>query len=290
MSWLFLLLLQSILEFLPVSSSVHLELFASIFSMEPPGQLTKVALHLATLVSLVVYFRATIFAMVQDGWQWISATFFKKSLLQPPQRRVLSTQSIAPSPQVTNNLRLLINLVVATIPAVIVGFCVEQYVGTIGLSIGGLLIMGGIAMALVDRRKTSTQSLENLTINKALLIGSFQVLALVPGVSRLGSCLVATRMIGLNRRESLFFSFLLSIPTITAAVTLVGFKHATVLADLPDTIFGFPLLFSIIFSLILCSIMGYYALHYLSRVMERVGLWPFALYRIIIGILLIAWR
>jgi undecaprenyl-diphosphatase len=263
MSWLPLGLLQSILEFLPISSSFHLELIAHFFSLPIPSQMVNVALHCSTLLSLLFFFRPTFMAAFKE-----IVDFFLIPKKRSPWNHFVHVQ-------------LFIQLGVASIPAIAVGAIIAIFFKKISLTfaqVGVVLIIGGIGMMISERLPTKRR-LEELNFFHLLGLGCFQVAAFLPGMSRLGSCLIGSRVLGLSKAQSLFFSFFLSLPSIGGAVVLLGIKDRAQFLGMVSIEMVLVLLF--------CAVVGFGALRLIYWFINRFGLIYFSIYRIILGLGLI---
>jgi len=207
-------LIQGLTEFIPVSSSAHLELAPWLFGWDTNGLLGSLAfdvfLHLGTLVALLVYFW-------RDWLRLIGAVL-----------RSLGERRIGDDP----DRRLGWLLVIATIPAAIIGFVGEGFVDdvlhgesdAIRLAIAGFLVIGAVGLWLADRLGSRHRELDELSVPGALTIGFSQALALLPGISRSGATITAGLALGLNREAAARFSFLLATP-ITLGAGLYGSRH-----------------------------------------------------------------
>jgi undecaprenyl-diphosphatase len=206
-------LIQGLTEFIPVSSSAHLELAPWIFGWDSDlvGSLAfDVFLHLGTLVALVIYF-----------WRdWLRLLGAVLSSLR--ERRIGDDA----------DRRLGWLLVVATIPAALIGFVGESLIDdvlhggsdAVRLAIAAFLVVGAVALWLADRLGSKAFELDRLTVPRALVIGFSQALALLPGISRSGATITAGLALGLSRESAARFSFLLATP-ITLGAGLYGSRH-----------------------------------------------------------------
>jgi undecaprenyl-diphosphatase len=257
---LLLCVIQGVGEFLPISSSAHLTLLSFLFNQTPTPLEWEVALHLGTLISVVIYFRKEIQAMVQAGFGLI----FSKN-------RSLWWSS--PEGQVA------LSLIIATLPAVLVGYFIKDRIKDLSspVVIGISSIVFGILLYLADISQNHRS--QKLDFGKAFFIGWAQVLAFIPGASRSGCCITAARYTGLGRVEATSFAFLLSIPTVLAAVTLTGydiFKQ------------NIPLNWGALFQAVtLTALIGLGSIHGILNFVKRHSFKPFMVYRIILGIMLL---
>ena len=251
-------LVQGLAELLPISSSAHLALTPYFFGWTDPGLAFDVALHAGTLIALSWYFR--------DEWRrmFISAWRIGRT------RRVDSIDD-----------RLLVYLVVATIPAAIAGVLLDDYAETVFRApaiMGTTLIVMGIVLWAVDRWSARVRVLNEVRLSDAVIVGLAQVLALVPGVSRSGSTITAGRLLQLDRPTAARFSFLMSMPITLAAVVLKA----------PEAIraegFSVPLLAGVLAA----ALSSWLAITVLLRYISRHSFGVFAVYRLILGIVVFA--
>lgn len=198
-------IVQGIGEFLPISSSAHLIIFRDIFGIgtsinENMALSFDVALHLGTLLAIIVYFFFDLLKLVIDG-----LTKFK-----------------------SKEGKLLWYLALATIPAAIFGVLfedvVESFVRSNYLLIALSLSIMGIIIYLVDKKTKEIKDIKQVSLFDAITIGLFQVFALIPGFSRSGTTMVAGRVCELKKEDAAKFSFYLSIPVVLGAVLLTFIK------------------------------------------------------------------
>lgn len=190
-------LIQGLTEFLPVSSSGHLILFSKYMSFADQGQVIDIALHIGSLIAVVLYFWRTFKEMLVD---LIKAKFM-------------------PNFEV-NGVRLAYYIVCATIPAIVIGGALK-YIGMDWVRstklIGWLLIIYSIVLWYADTKFSTEKTLKEMKLSDALWIGFAQCLAFLPGTSRSGVTITVGRFLGYNRSEVAKFSMLLSVPAILAA-------------------------------------------------------------------------
>ena len=206
--------LQGLTEFIPISSSAHLELAPWIFGWEDTGLIGSLAfdvfLHLGTLVALLVYFARDWLRYIGAWW----GSLRERRIGADPDRRIAWL------------------LLAATIPAALIGFALEGFIGetfhgdsdAARLAIAGFLVVGAIALWLADRFGRRTRELNALNAPTALTIGFSQALALLPGISRSGATITTGLALGLTREAAARFSFLLAAP-ITLGAGLYGSRH-----------------------------------------------------------------
>lgn len=259
MQIIFLSLLQGMTEFLPVSSSGHLILFSKFTTFADQGLAMDVALHIGSIAAVIFYFLPTLWYMLSDLW----------------------ITRLKPNFNFSGN-RLFYLLLVATIPALLAGAALK-YFGTDWLRstklIGWNILLYGILLWVVDTWAVKARNIQNLDLKDAILIGLAQCLALFPGTSRSGVTITMARFLGMERREAAKFSMLLSIPTILAAglVAAYGLWQNGDVAQIDAALNAVG--YSFIFSLL--------AIFVMMQWLKKWSFWPFVLYRIILGTILL---
>ncbi len=252
-------IVQGLTEFLPISSSGHLVLVPLVTDWPDQGLLMDVAVHVGTLGAVVVY-------LWRDVWRLFKALF-----------RI----GRGPGDQ---DVRLLFHLVVATIPVVIAGYLVHKYIGNSLRTVpvlGWTTLIFGLVLYATDRYGLQFRRINHMGIGPALAIGLAQVLALIPGTSRAGITISAARMLGYERREAARFSMLLSIPTIVAAGGLAGMDLIENGDLMLQTDAAIALGLSFVTALIaITAMMGW---------LRHATFTPFVIYRIGLGLGLLAW-
>lgn len=242
-----LAIIQGITEFLPVSSSGHLILFQKLFGITTPPVLFDVLLHLGTLGAILVFFRKEIIILIKE-WR--------------------------------KNIKVWILLVIATIPAVIIGLCINNMIEEIFNSIrlvGGMWLIMGIMLLLTKKMKNNETKikLEEIKNKDALIIGLFQAFALFPGISRSGSTIFGGLLRKLNPETAFTFSFLLAIPAILGATIL------QVISNKPS---GMDLVSGIL-PMLLSGLVGFITLKFLQKTLISNKFYLFGIYCLIIGLL-----
>jgi len=193
-------MVQGLTEFLPVSSSGHLVIGSQILGFHEPGIVFEVCLHLGTLVSVILVFHRELRQMVR--------AFF----VAPAERRA--------DPELALYFRWGINVIVATLPAVVVGLLLNDSIDRIFDSVLTtylMLTVTGVLMLLTPLLKERTTE---ITWPDALAIGIAQAMAIMPGLSRSGSTIFTGMLLGINRETAARFSFIMSIPAILGAAVL----------------------------------------------------------------------
>lgn len=247
--------LQGFAEVLPISSSAHLILFPWLLSWPESGLTFDVALHLGTFFAMVLYFRNDILEMLGSI------------------RDVIVSRSID-----TPAKQLPFFIVAATFPAAIIGKLFENQVEAIfrsnPLLIAIFLAVFGIILGVVDIAGRKALSLSDVTGKRAFIIGVWQCLALIPGVSRSGITITAAMALGFNRESAARFSFLLSLPIVCGAALLKSLhliKHGIPAGE------GLPMLAGILVS----AVTGYIAVAFLLKFVQKRTVSLFVWYRVV---------
>ncbi len=256
---LILALIQGLTEFLPISSSAHLILFPRLMGWNDQGLAFDVAVHVGTLGAVVIYFRRELLTMGRD---WAA--------------------SLA-SRRLTAEARLAWGVLLGTIPVGLCGLLLKDYVETTlrsPLVIAVATVAFGLLLWWADRRGRRLRDEHSLTLGDILFIGVAQAVALIPGTSRSGITITAGLMLGLTRAAAARFSFLLSIPVIALAGLLE-------VRDLVQA--GGPLpLTDLALGAVASGVTAYLVIHYFLRLLEQVGMLPFIIYRLVLGVVLLA--
>jgi len=253
---IFLALIQGITEFLPISSSAHLIIPNQLWEWPDQGLAFDIAVHAGSLLAVLLYFREDIRAFANGGLGFISTG------------------------KVDAHTGLLFKIIVASLPLVIAGMLLKDFVATdlrFTWVIASASIFFGVVLWLADR-STGTLKLADLAWKAALIIGLAQMLALIPGTSRSGITITAGLFLKLSPETAARFSFLLSIPAILGASTLA-------VIDLVQTeaVVNWGELFA---GMVLSGIAAYLCIHFFISLLERTGMTPYVIYRIILGIFL----
>lgn len=258
-------IVQGFSEFLPISSSGHLIITRWLFgwdSIADPSveKAFDVALHFGTLIAVVAYFRHELWSYVREGVRLL----WKRE-------RPINTDG-----------RIAWLLVVATVPAALVGAVLESWIDeTLGTPtiIAISFIVFGLLLWWADRQ-TGRRRVDDFRLRDALIVGTAQTLALNPGTSRSGITITAARQIGFDRDSAARISFLLSVPVIFGAVVL---KVGGLIADgIPDGMIG-PLIVGVISS----AVAGWVAVWGTLAWVRRQSFTPFVIYRVTVGVLIL---
>ena len=249
-----LAIVQGLSEFLPISSSGHLGLVPSFAGWSDQGLAFDVAVHFGSLLAVCAFFREDIVAMLRGGTQLLR---FK-----------------ADSPE--SRIALAIGL--ATVPAAAAGLLLNSWIET-NLRSPAVIVVTlsfyAVVMVLADRFGRRERNVSDVRLGDALIIGCAQALALVPGTSRSGVTISAGRILGFDRRDAARFSFLLSVPVILLAAM---WKFAELIlgdAEVPWGQLGIAVLVS--------AVVAYISIEFFMRFVSRIGLLPFAIYRLVLA-------
>ncbi len=249
-------IIQGLTEFLPISSSAHLLFPSLVFGSNDLGLAFDISVHVGTLLAVIYYFRDDILAMT-------------KSLFQ-------SNSSLAEE----RGLALL--LIIATIPIVLAGFFGSDLININRTNISSIaymnLIFAGF-LFIAYLYSSVSKTLVELSIIGALFIGLFQVFALLPGASRSGTAMTAALFIGLSLKDASKFAFLLSIPTIFGALVFL-------LIEISTSSYSFNFV-SLFIGLITSCVVAFLTIKYFLIFVDRIGMYPFVIYRIILGCILL---
>lgn len=259
-------LVQGITEILPISSTAHILLLADIFQIPEPSIAATVFLNFGSFLAIIAFFRARWKPLIQGTWR--------------VGRAYLSGTSVHYDTEDRKQAGYAGILGIATIPAVIAGLAFEDLIEAhlrSPLTIAGALIGGGLLLLLADifpRRR----SLHQMGSGRALFVGCFQALALIPGFSRSGSAITGGRFLSLQRSDAAVFAFLMGAPVLIAAMVY----------QLPVLIRSGALSSgSLWLAFAISAISTYGAIHFLMGfVAKRSYLW-FVIYRALLGLVLL---
>ena len=238
--------IQGISEFLPISSSAHLIIVSSLYNLKASSLLIDISLHLGSLLAIIFFFRKDLF-------------------------------------DIKNNQKLLRLIIIGSIPLIIFGYILHStelihLLRNIKVIAWTTLIFG-IFLYFSDQKKIYKNISSNLNIKSIVFIGMFQILALIPGVSRAGITITAARLLSFNRVDSGKISFLLSIPALAGA-SFLGLK------DIPNESIEINLL--VVIAIILSFLFSYLTVKFFLRYLNRFSLNIFVIYRITIALILLS--
>ena len=248
-------LIQGLTEFLPISSSAHLIFIPNLFGWQARGIAFDVATHLGTLTAVLFYYRQELFAIAQDTLRG----------------------------KVTANSKLGVYLIISTIPVGLAGIIAEGFINKYlrtDLVIAISTLFFGIILFLADNYSKKDNLTTKLNVSNTIFIGLVQILALIPGASRSGVTLSAGLFSKLERATAAKFSFMLSIPVIIMAGLLQLYKiiFQGLSVNLLECGVGF----------VVAALSGYLCINLFLKLIQRSGLLPFVIYRIILGTTLLA--
>ena len=251
-------LVQGITEFLPISSSAHLILISALTDWEDQGIFTDIAVHVGTLGAVIIYLFAHIKKILIDFFSFKKNYFHQSNLWG-------------------------IKIIIATIPALIIGFFVYEYLLDYLRSlvlIAWASIVFGIILYFADQRSQSSKRWEELKFWEIFVVGIFQILAFIPGASRAGVTITGARMLNVKRDSAAIFSMLLSIPIIAASLTLtlldIYFMQDIVI-DLTQPIIA----------TIISFVTAIISIHIMMKILQFTNFNIFIIYRILLGITLL---
>lgn len=239
-------LIQGITEFIPVSSSSHLIIVAEFFNFESKSLAIDVSVHIGSFLAVIFYFRKEIYNFI-------------------------------------NNKDLFFKIFFSSLPVIMVGYALVKfnlidYLRNIKV-IGWTTIIFGILLYISDQFKISKNIKKNFTYKSAVFIGIFQIFSLIPGVSRSGITISASRFLNYKRVDSAKISFLLSIPTL-AAVSAFGIYNLIYFENINFSLINLlSIFFSFLFSLV--------TIKYFIKYIKNYSLNVFVIYRIVLGLVLL---
>lgn len=255
---LILALVQGLTEFLPISSSAHLILVPVIAGWEDQGLAFDVAVHVGTLSAVVLYFRNELIKMSGD---WVNSFI---------QRKAVGDSLLAWA------------VIIGTIPAGLAGILLKDFVETSlrdPLVIAAATIAFGFLLLYADKMGRRNRDEHSLGLADIIFIGCAQALALIPGTSRSGITITAALMLGLTREAAARFSFLLSIPIISAG----GLLKTKDLIESQGAVDWQ----AIIWGTAISAIAAYLCIHFFLKLLDRIGMMPFVVYRLVLGAILL---
>ena len=236
-------LIQGIAEFLPISSSSHLIIISEFINFQQQDLIIDVSLHIGSFIAVLVYFQKDLLS------------FFK-------------------------NKKLFLKIIIASLPVILIGFLLVhtgliEKIRNIKV-IGWTTLIFGVLLFISDQFKLDNHLYKNLNYKTAIIIGLFQVLSLIPGVSRSGITITAARFLNFNRVDSAKISFLLSVPTL-GAVSIFG-----IMSILSSENADFSSLN--LFCILLSFAFSYITIKFFLKFLRRFDLKIFVIYRVLLGI------
>ena len=247
-------IIQGVTEFLPISSSGHLVLFAQLTNWEDQGLFTDIAVHFGTLFAVIIYLRKDIYYFFTNIFQF----------------KIFEDQ-------------IIFKIILATLPAIILGYFIYDYVSLYFRSIQ-LIALSSIVFAIIlffaDKVRMKSKGWNRITYIEALIVGLFQVLAFIPGASRAGVTVTGARLLGYDRVNAARFSMILSIPIILASMTLS-------LINILNEEYVAVNLYQSFFASLVAFITALLSIIFLMRFIKKANFNIFIIYRIVLGIILL---
>ena len=256
--------LQGITELLPISSTAHMRLVPAFLGWQDPGSAFSAAMQLAALAAVISYFWSDVRALAVNSVTAIGRGQFED-----------------------RHLRFCMWIVLATIPIGIAGLFASKLLNTCNSPLRSVTVIGWacVAMALLlgaaEIWARHYRTIDKASFADAMLVGLAQVGALIPGVSRSGSTLTAALALGFKRDEAARLSFLLGLP----AIAVAGLKEVWELYKIRLDIHAWSVL---IVGVAVASVSAFLAIWTLMRTLERFSSWPFVIYRLALGVIILA--
>tara|TARA_B100001989_G_scaffold152639_1_gene108952 strand:+ start:1363 stop:2121 length:759 start_codon:yes stop_codon:yes gene_type:complete len=243
---LILSLVQGITEFLPISSSSHLILFSKFIDFRNQGLSIDVSLHIGSFIAVLTYFYKDIFNFIE-------------------------------------NRDLFLKIIISSIPVILVGFILVQTNFIDELRnikiIAWMTVIFGILLYISDKFKLEKEIKTSFNLKVAIIIGCFQAISLIPGVSRSGITITAARLLNFKRFDSAKISFLLSIPTL-AAVSIYGLNNVITTENLNFSIINLS-------SIFLSFLFSFFTIKFFIKYIQKFNLNLIVAYRIMLGLILL---
>lgn len=256
-------IVQGITEFLPISSTAHLLIVTKLFGWKELGSKDFVdAIQFGSVIAIVGYFWSLIYNIVKGGIEAVKDKDWQRE-----------------------EWKILVGIVVGTMPALIFGFVLKDVLPESALIIAIMSIIMAILLALAEKIGTRKRDFNSLQIRDGILVGLGQTLALIPGVSRSGSTLTTALFLGLERDTAAKFSFLLGFPTLTIATLYKSLKIFKLFEaqQLPDNIVGL-----LIVGMISTFIFSYLSIAFLIKYLATKNTLVFVWYRLAFGSVILA--
>ncbi len=248
-------IVQGLTEFLPISSSAHLVLLPEALKWPGHGLVFDVAVHIGSLLAVLFYFRIEVKRMLKS---WTCSLVGGKA----DQDSLLAWW-----------------VIIGTLPAILVGFLLQGLIEA-DLRAPWIVASGSIIFGLLlwfaDTTARRTRNEFQLNLKDVLIIGCFQMLSLIPGISRSGITITLGLFLGLTRKAAARFSFLLAMPVIFASGVLQSVRMVTEVSPIgwDDLLLG----------VLLSALSAGLCIHYFLRLIDRIGMLPFVIYRVLLGV------
>lgn len=282
-------LIQGVTEVLPISSTAHLILAQRIMGIGVDNLSFEVMMNFGSLIAIIIYFWDIWLDLIVGVLNFLKIRGSIYLSTRPRIKKYIPRFNKIETAYSTEtefykaslkSFKLVLFLALATIPALLIGYVIKDWIESNAktpLIIAIALILGAIILAIADNTSKQKYNLSNLSPTKILIIGCFQVLALIPGFSRTGSTMTGALLVSLNRKDSANFAFLLGAPVI----------FLVTIATLPDFITTYSYSFASLIAFITSGIVTYFTIHILYNFIQKQSFKVFVAYRIILGILLL---
>lgn len=259
-----LALIQGITEFLPISSSGHLGLYhcftGNCNSWDAENLTMDVAVHVGTLIAVILYFWRDVVKMILGVFDVLRGRVKEQ------------------------NSRLMLYVLVSSIPVILAGLALNimepDWLKTLYV-IGWMTLIFGVVLWWADAKNPVTRSIEDMTFKDAVIIGLAQIIALIPGTSRSGITMTASRFLGYSRSESAHYSMLLAMIAISGAGALIG------LDLIKDSNTALEIGSDVLIGIVLSFLSSFLTLHVMMRYLQKWSFSVFAGYRVVLGVVLL---
>ena len=251
---------QGITEFLPISSSAHLILISELFNWQDQGINHDIAVHFGTLFAVIFYLRSDLVSILHETFLFLTRAKIKTK-------------------------HFFIKIIISTLPAIIVGFFVYNYLIMYFRNIELIAyscIFFGLILYVADRYSNSIKDKSSLNFFDAFIIGIFQCFAFIPGASRAGVTITGARFLGFDRKFAAIYSMLLSIPIILASLTLT---IPNIISD-QSSILDLKQMF---ISGVISFITAFISIKFMMKLITKYNYNIFIFYRIILGLGILLW-
>lgn len=263
---IFLGIFQGVTEFLPISSSGHLVLLQKLFGIDEGNLFLTVMLHFGTLISIIIVYFKDIVCIISEFIKLITELLRDKKI------------------KIDNEYRKLgIMIIIGSIPTALMGILLEDIFESFyntTIIIGLALLFTGILLWVAERINSGKKSIFKMTVKDAIVIGTFQGMAITPGLSRSGSTIVGGLFMGLSKKNATRFSFLLALPATFGASVLELSKTLT--TNLSDVSF-----LIVVVGILASCITGIFSIKFLIKVLEKGKLYYFSYYVWFLGLIVI---
>lgn len=260
---------QGISEFLPISSSGHLVLLQRLFGIEEGNLFFSVMLHFGTLLSVFIVYFNDIINIIKEFIKLVADTVKYKKIVLNNEYRILAMM-----------------IIIGTIPTGLMGIFLNDFFEGLYASViavGISLMVTGLILWIAEKKASGRKSVREMGTLDAIMIGFFQGLAIIPGISRSGSTIVGALFRGFNKKLATRFSFLLSMPAIFGASFLEFYKSITDYGNIYISK-------TLVIGVLLATVSGVFAIKLLIRLLEKGRLHYFSYYVWFVGLLTIVLR